>query len=61
MCSSDLSPGSGFGTETNRVVIFDAAGGRDELPLLAKREVADRVLDRVAALLAARDAGGGGR
>jgi len=50
-------PGSGFGTETNRVTILDAAGGRDELPLLTKREVADRVLDRVAAALDDRDAG----
>jgi phosphopantothenoylcysteine decarboxylase/phosphopantothenate--cysteine ligase len=49
--------GSGFGTDTNRVVILDAGGGRDELPLLAKREVADRILDRVAAALDARDAG----
>jgi phosphopantothenoylcysteine decarboxylase/phosphopantothenate--cysteine ligase len=50
------APGSGFGTDTNRVVIFDAAGGRDALPLLSKREVADRILDRVARLLDARDA-----
>jgi phosphopantothenoylcysteine decarboxylase/phosphopantothenate--cysteine ligase len=44
-------PGSGFGTETNRVSILDAGGGRDDLPLLSKREVADRLLDRVARLL----------
>ncbi|HSO30099.1 MAG TPA: bifunctional phosphopantothenoylcysteine decarboxylase/phosphopantothenate synthase [Candidatus Sulfomarinibacteraceae bacterium] len=50
--------GSGFGTDTNRVVILDAAGGRDELPLLSKREVADRLLDRIAAALDARDAAG---
>jgi phosphopantothenoylcysteine decarboxylase/phosphopantothenate--cysteine ligase len=50
--------GSGFGTDTNRVVILDAAGGRHELPLLPKREVADRLLDRVAAMLDARDAAG---
>lgn len=49
-------PGSGFGTETNRVTILGADGSRDELPLLPKREVADRLLDRVAALLDARDA-----
>ena len=48
-------PGSGFGTETNRVTILDAGGGRDELPLLTKREVADRVLDRVARALDDRD------
>jgi phosphopantothenoylcysteine decarboxylase/phosphopantothenate--cysteine ligase len=49
-------PGSGFGADTNRVTILDAAGGRDDLPLLTKREVADRILDRVAAALDARDA-----
>jgi phosphopantothenoylcysteine decarboxylase / phosphopantothenate---cysteine ligase len=49
-------PGSGFGTDTNRVTILDAAGGRDELPQLTKREVADRLLDRVARALDDRDA-----
>jgi phosphopantothenoylcysteine decarboxylase / phosphopantothenate---cysteine ligase len=48
--------GSGFGTETNRVVILAADGSRDDLPLLPKREVADRLLDRVVAVLDARDA-----
>ena len=50
--------GSGFGTDTNRVVILDAAGGRDELPILSKREVAERLLDRVAVALDERDAAG---
>jgi phosphopantothenoylcysteine decarboxylase/phosphopantothenate--cysteine ligase len=49
-------PGSGFGTDTNRVVILAADGSRQDLPLLTKREVADRLLDRVAAALDARDA-----
>ncbi|HEY4632398.1 MAG TPA: bifunctional phosphopantothenoylcysteine decarboxylase/phosphopantothenate--cysteine ligase CoaBC, partial [Candidatus Limnocylindrales bacterium] len=49
-------PGSGFGTDTNRVAILDADGAREDLPLLSKREVADRVLDRVARALDARDA-----
>jgi phosphopantothenoylcysteine decarboxylase/phosphopantothenate--cysteine ligase len=48
-------PGSGFGTDTNRVTILDADGGRDELPLLPKREVADRLLDRVVRALDERD------
>ena len=47
--------GSGFGTDTNRVVILAADGSRDELPLLSKREVAERILDRVAGALDARD------
>ncbi len=42
---------SGFGSEYNRVTIMDRAGNIDRLPLLSKREVADRVLDRVVALL----------
>ena len=37
------------------VTILDADGGRDELPLLSKREVADRLLDRVARALDDRD------
>ena len=48
--------GSGFGGDTNRVTIFDSEGARDILPLLSKREVAERILDRVAAALDARDA-----
>jgi phosphopantothenoylcysteine decarboxylase/phosphopantothenate--cysteine ligase len=38
---------SGFGTDTNRVTIIDRDEGMEVLPLLAKREVADRILDRV--------------
>ena len=34
-------PGSGFGTETNRVSILAADGSREDLPLQSKREVAD--------------------
>jgi phosphopantothenoylcysteine decarboxylase/phosphopantothenate--cysteine ligase len=49
-------PGSGFGTDTNRVMILDRAGAVDQLPMLSKREVADRILDRVAHALDARDA-----
>lgn len=50
--------GSGFGTETNRVSILAADGGRDDLPLLPKREVAERILDRVARALDERDGAG---
>jgi phosphopantothenoylcysteine decarboxylase/phosphopantothenate--cysteine ligase len=50
-------PDSGFGTETNRVTILAADGSQEEWPLLSKREVADRILDRVAAALDARAAG----
>jgi phosphopantothenoylcysteine decarboxylase/phosphopantothenate--cysteine ligase len=58
LVANDVSePGSGFGTDTNRVVILAADGSREDLPLLAKREVADRLLDRVVAALDARDGG----
>jgi len=42
---------SGFDADQNLVKILDAEGKVEELPLLTKREVADRILDRVAALL----------
>jgi phosphopantothenoylcysteine decarboxylase/phosphopantothenate--cysteine ligase len=42
---------SGFGTDTNRVTIIDRKGKIDSLPLLAKRELAERILDKMAALL----------
>jgi phosphopantothenoylcysteine decarboxylase/phosphopantothenate--cysteine ligase len=45
-------PDSGFGTDTNKVTIISRDGKVEDLPLLTKREVADRILDRVAGLLA---------
>ncbi len=57
LVANDVSePGSGFGTDTNRVTILAADGSREDLPLLPKREVADRLLDRIAAALDDRDA-----
>ena len=47
-------PGSGFGSDTNQEVILDASGGAERLPLLSKRQVADRILDRVVPLLKGR-------
>jgi len=47
--------GSGFGTDTNRVTILSADGTEQALPLLSKREVADRILDRIVAALDDRD------
>jgi len=41
---------SGFGTDTNRVTIIDRTGKVSRLSLLPKREVANKVLDRVAVL-----------
>jgi phosphopantothenoylcysteine decarboxylase/phosphopantothenate--cysteine ligase len=47
-------PGSGFGTDTNRVVIIDRAGGTEDLPLLSKTEVARKLLDRIGSALEER-------
>jgi phosphopantothenoylcysteine decarboxylase/phosphopantothenate--cysteine ligase len=47
------APGSGFGTDTNRVLLVDGEGAQ-ALPLLGKGEVAHRILDRVAGLLEQR-------
>jgi phosphopantothenoylcysteine decarboxylase/phosphopantothenate--cysteine ligase len=41
---------SGIGADTNRVMIIDRKGKVEKLPLLLKREVADRILDKVAQL-----------
>ena len=50
--ANDISqPGSGFASEMNRVVLIDALGAEEELPLLAKTEVAARVWNKVEELL----------
>jgi phosphopantothenoylcysteine decarboxylase/phosphopantothenate--cysteine ligase len=55
--ANDVSEeGSGFGSPTNRVTLVAADGMEVALPLLPKREVAERILDRVAVALDARDA-----
>jgi phosphopantothenoylcysteine decarboxylase/phosphopantothenate--cysteine ligase len=49
---NDISaPGAGFGVDTNRVILLDARGGAENLPLMSKAEVAETVLRRVVALL----------
>ncbi|MFC1901384.1 phosphopantothenoylcysteine decarboxylase, partial [Chloroflexota bacterium] len=42
---------SGFDVDTNRVTLIDRQGKVEELPLLSKREVADKILDRVAGMM----------
>jgi len=42
---------SGFGSDTNKVTLIDKNGVVQNLPLLTKREVADRILDQVVRLL----------
>lgn len=38
---------TGFDAPTNRVTLIDASGAVEEFPLLPKRDVADRLLDRI--------------
>jgi phosphopantothenoylcysteine decarboxylase/phosphopantothenate--cysteine ligase len=51
MVVNDASePGAGFGVDTNRVTLLSPGAEPVDLPLLSKREVAARVLDRIAEL-----------
>jgi phosphopantothenoylcysteine decarboxylase/phosphopantothenate--cysteine ligase len=48
MVANDVAEvGSGFGTDTNKVTIIEPNGPTEEWPLMSKRQVADRLLDRV--------------
>jgi phosphopantothenoylcysteine decarboxylase/phosphopantothenate--cysteine ligase len=50
--ANDVSAeGSGFGSDTNEVVLIDTDGVRETPGMLPKYEVGHRILDRVAALL----------
>ena len=42
--------GAGFGVDTNRVSLIDHSS-REELPLLSKSEVAERIIDKIETLL----------
>jgi len=44
--------GAGFGADTNAVVLLRRDGGRVDVPIASKREVAERILDEVGALRA---------
>ncbi|MCL0053175.1 bifunctional phosphopantothenoylcysteine decarboxylase/phosphopantothenate--cysteine ligase CoaBC [Dehalococcoidales bacterium] len=48
---------SGFGVDTNKVTLIDRYGNIESLPLLTKKEVADKILDRVVRLLAEKGRG----
>ncbi|HHX44870.1 MAG TPA: bifunctional phosphopantothenoylcysteine decarboxylase/phosphopantothenate--cysteine ligase CoaBC [Chloroflexi bacterium] len=51
LVANDVSASdSGFEVATNRVTLLTPDGAPDPLPLLPKEEVAERILDRVAAL-----------
>ena len=50
--ANDVSKeGSGFGTDTNKVILVSKSGEVEDLPLMSKQDVANRILDRVRALL----------
>ena len=48
--------GSGFGTDTNRVTLYSTDAEPEAWPQVSKRQVAERLLDRVVAHLAERPA-----
>jgi phosphopantothenoylcysteine decarboxylase/phosphopantothenate--cysteine ligase len=47
---NDIASDTVFGSDTNRVIIIDRKGKVEKLPLMPKREVADKILDKIAAL-----------
>ncbi len=49
--------GSGFGSDTNKVLLIDKKGNVEDLPLMSKEDVAHRILDRVGKLMAGGSAG----
>ncbi|MCH7892470.1 MAG: bifunctional phosphopantothenoylcysteine decarboxylase/phosphopantothenate--cysteine ligase CoaBC [Gemmatimonadetes bacterium] len=51
--------GAGFDVDTNRVVLLGADGETEELPLLAKDEVAEVILDRVSEIVESSGEPGG--
>ncbi len=52
IAANDISSkDAGFGVETNRVTLLYINGKQESLPLMSKAEVADAIIERVAALL----------
>ena len=51
MANDITAADSGFDVDTNRVTLIDKKGKTEELPLLSKREVAEKMLDRVVGFL----------
>src|SRR5688572_29583853 len=49
--NSAAEPGAGFDVDTNHVTIIDRSDNVDDVPLMSKDDVAEVLLDRVAALL----------
>ena len=48
------SPGSGFGTETNRITFIGRTGQMQEYPLMSKSEVAEVILDHLVETLSVK-------
>ena len=46
--------GAGFGHDTNIIKILSPEGGIENIPLMSKMEVADRILDRVKKIITSR-------
>ena len=44
---NETGPDTGFEVDTNRVTLIEREGESEEVPLLEKDQVADRILDRV--------------
>ena len=53
IAANDITdPDSGFESNNNRVTLLDTEGGVEELPLMSKYDVGQRILDRVVRLMA---------
>ena len=53
--ANDITAGdSGFDVDTNKVVLIDRQGNKEDLPLLPKSEVAHKIIDKVVELLAGK-------
>ncbi len=46
------SADSGFNADSNKITLIDRQGKEEDLPLMSKREAAERIVDRVVGLLA---------
>jgi phosphopantothenoylcysteine decarboxylase/phosphopantothenate--cysteine ligase len=58
MVANDVSaPDAGFEVDTNRAILLYSSGSREETPLLDKGDLADLLLDRIAAVLADHSTG----
>jgi phosphopantothenoylcysteine decarboxylase/phosphopantothenate--cysteine ligase len=58
IAANDITaPGAGFDVDTNIVTLITRKGKVENLPLMSKREVADKILDRVVRMMG-KKAGG---